>query len=265
MSATLAAPPTVIGKFVWRDNMSTDPAKAKAFYAGLFGWDVRPTDMGTAMGIYDILSNAGQEFGGIVSLDPAHGVPSHWISYIFVASVDEAAEKAAALGGTVHVPPTDIPGIGRFAVVSDPQGALFSPYSDATDPSEWPAEPAVPPVGTACWNELITADPEDAQRFYGEIFGWTFETSDMAGFPYTLIKRGEVMEGGLLQKPDEIPVSSWLIYYHVADLDQSLADVSRLGGQPLHEIITVPTVGRISWAMDPAGAVFALLEPEFQP
>lgn len=264
MSATLAAPPTTIGKFVWRDLVTTDPERAKAFYTALFGWDVKPmgmtNDSGTAEN-YDMLANAGTDFGGIVTLDKDHShVPPHWSSYITVESVDETVATATRLGGMVYLPPTDIPDVGRFAVVADPQGAVFQPFTMTMDAGPEPQGP--PPMGSPCWNELITADPDGAKAFYGEIFGWQFETGDMGTGPYTIIKRGDQMEGGMFQKPPEVPATMWLIYYYVGDLDHTLADVGRLGGQVFGEIITVPTIGRISWAADPTGAIFALLEPE---
>jgi predicted enzyme related to lactoylglutathione lyase len=259
MSATTVA--TATGRFVWRELMSTDPDRAKAFYTELFGWTVHPTAMGE-MGTYDLLRNGETDFGGIVSLGAERGTPSHWLSSVTVASVDEATAKAAALGGTVAAPPTDIPGVGRFAVVGDPQGATFAPFTPLPDLPDATAPERVPPVGGVAWNELATSDVEGAKAFYGEVVGWGFERADMGGpEPYTIIKRGDQMEAGLMKKPDEVPISTWVVYFHVADLDQTLADITRLGGQPFGPIIDVPTVGRVSWATDPTGAVFALHEP----
>jgi predicted enzyme related to lactoylglutathione lyase len=179
-----------------------------------------------------------------------------------VDSVDRAAAKATELGGAVHMPPTDIPGVGRFAVVGDPQGAVFSPFTDASAADAEAAPAAMPAVGGVAWNELQTADVASAKAFYGAVVGWDFNDQSMGGSePYTLLIRGEQMEGGMFRKPDEMPASLWIIYFHTADLDHSLAAVTRLGGQPVGEIIPVPTVGRISWATDPTGALFGLLEP----
>ena len=259
MSATTVA--TATGRFVWRELMSTDPDRAKAFYTELFGWTVHPTDMGE-MGTYDLLRNGEADFGGIVSLGAERGTPSHWLSSVTVASVDEATAKAAALGGTVAVPPTDIPGVGQFSVVIDPQGASFAPFTPLPEMPDAPAPERVPPVGGVAWNELVTSDVEGAKAFYGEVAGWGVERADMGGpEPYTIIKRGDQMEAGLMKKPDGVPLSMWVVYFHVADLDQTLADITRLGGQPFGPIIDVPTVGRVSWATDPTGAVFALHEP----
>jgi uncharacterized protein len=257
MSATLTAVAT--GRFVWRDLMTTDPARAKAFYTRLFGWSISPMEMGEMT--YDMLANDARHFGGVVQLSSDHGVPSHWVSYVTVADVDEAATTATRLGGVVHVPPTDIPGVGRFAVVADPQGAVFSPFADAGSSDEAQGGMEPPPTGGVAWNELVTADPEGAKAFYGEIVGWQFKTWDQGGgVKYTLLMRGEQMEGGLMGKPPEAPASTWVIYFHVADIDQTLAEATRLGGQPAGPIIDVPTVGRVSWAIDPTGALFALHE-----
>jgi predicted enzyme related to lactoylglutathione lyase len=240
--------------------MSTDPERAKAFYTQLFGWSVQPMEMGDFT--YEMLSNGGKHFGGVVPLSTDHGAPSHWVSYIHVPSVDEATATATSSGGSVYVPPTDIPGVGRFAVIGDPQGAVFSPFTDTSMPGESPEVDGGHEYGGVSWNELITADAENAKAFYGDVIGWQFEDAMMDGpMPYTLLKQGETWCGGLMQKPNEVPVSMWVIYFLVADLDRSLADVSRLGGQPAGEIIEVPTVGRVSWATDPTGAVFALHEP----
>jgi uncharacterized protein len=259
MSATLAPPTLKTGRFVWRDLQTTDPERAKAFYTQLFGWTVKPMGMGDFT--YDMLANGDKDFGGIVPLDPGQGAPSHWVSYIHVPSVDEAAAEATRSGGTVYVPPTDIPGVGRFAVIADPQGAVFSPFTAAEEGDDWPTELTMPPVGDVTWNELITADPEGAKSFYGDVIGWQFEASDMGGpVPYTILKQGDRLYGGLMRKPDEVPVSLWVIYFHAADPDQTMAEISRLGGQPAGEIIEIPNIGRVSWATDPTGALFALHE-----
>jgi uncharacterized protein len=260
MSTAVAAPPAT-GRFVWRDLMTTDPEKAKAFYGALFGWTTKPMDMGDFT--YEILANGGEDFGGVVALDPSHGIPSHWISYIHVPSVDEACATAARLGGTVPVEPTDIPGIGRFAVIGDPQGAHFSPYTaapsdDAPDDAE-----GLPPVGGVTWNELMTGDVEAAKAFYGEVIGWQFDdmNNEMSGYRnYSVLKQGERMDGGLMEKPEGVPGSFWTIYYRVSELEASLAEVARLGGQQMGPIIEVPTIGRLAWVTDPTGGMFALHE-----
>ena len=114
-----------VGRFVWHDLMTTDPARATAFYAALVGWTTSVMPMGE-LGDYTMVHANGTAVGGIVPLGPEHGVASHWVAYIGVADVDAACERAAQLGGAVCVPPTDIPDIGRFAVIRDPTDALVA-------------------------------------------------------------------------------------------------------------------------------------------
>ena len=122
-----ATPAAAAGRFVWHDLMTTDAARALPFYTTLFGWRAETMPMGGA-GEYTMFHVGDEGLGGMVPLDPAHGIASHWIAYVTVPNVDAACEQATALGGTVGVPPTDIPNVGRFAVVEDPQGAVFSPF-----------------------------------------------------------------------------------------------------------------------------------------
>lgn len=261
MSAIMSSRTATTGRFVWRDLMSTDAERARAFYTELFGWSLQSQDMGDFT--YEMLVNKGEQFGGLMPLDPSHGIPSHWISYIEVPDVDEACATATRLGGSVPVAPMDIPSVGRFAVIADPQGAHFSPFTPVPMDNESGDVPQeMPPLGGVTWNELMTGDLEGARTFYGEIFGWNFEEMNMMEGPgtYLIGKNGDRMDCGIMGKPEDMPVSLWVIYFHVADLDQSLADVTRLGGQSVSPIIEVPTIGRISWVTDSTGGLFALHE-----
>src|SRR5688572_7611016 len=151
-------------RFVSHDLMTTDLAKSLEFYTALFGWERKPFDLGPA-GTYDMLYAGEIGIGGMVPLsgEEAQGVPSHWIGYISVGDVDAAAAKADASGGKTRVPPTDIPTVGRFAVVEDPTGAVFSPFR-GQGPEQ--PQPANAPLGTFAWDELMTSDTEKAGEFY---------------------------------------------------------------------------------------------------
>jgi uncharacterized protein len=251
------------GRFVWRDLMTPDPEKSEAFYTELFGWDVDPVDMGPA-GTYRIVG-PGKGLGGIVNLDPSHGVPPHWVSYIATPSVDETTAKAAELGATIGVPPMDIPGIGRFSVMIDPLGAAFSPFTD-TSGTENPPEGQIPQVGGVSWNELISKDAQASKSFYADLFGYTPEVKDMGTGPYTILNRGDIMEAGIFQAPAEVPMpSAWVIYFVVANIDDALAKLEQLGGQNVSGIIEVPTIGRMATVSDSLGAMFSLHEPAPMP
>jgi len=113
------------GAFSWNELMTTDPAAATAFYGGLFGWTAKNHDMGT--GDYHVVSLGDTQVGGIMAMPPtAQGMPPAWGCYITVDNVEATAERCVALGGKVLMPGMDVPGVGRMAVLQDPQGAVFS-------------------------------------------------------------------------------------------------------------------------------------------
>ena len=110
------------GAFIWSELSSSDPAKSKAFYSAVFGMTASTMDMG--IGPYTTFEVGGQPVGGTVA-PQMPGVPNHWHVYFGTDDADATAAKAAELGGSVVAPPFDTPA-GRMAVLSDPQGAVFS-------------------------------------------------------------------------------------------------------------------------------------------
>lgn len=251
--------PSTTGRFVWHDLMAKDPERARVFYGELFGWSVTEMDMGE-MGKYQMLTRGGPEtgLGGIVPFTEApEEVPSHWVEYVSVEDVDATCRKAEELGGKACVPPTDIPNVGRFAVVEDAQGAILSPFR-SLEPGG--ADDVKPGAGEFCWYELMTDDVDSAIAFYGGLYGWRFEKSPMPDMDYWLGHSGDVQVCGLMKKPDEVPHCHWLAYVAVEDLAKSQARAVELGGQVVHGPTQIPTVGSFTVALDPGGAVFALFQ-----
>jgi predicted enzyme related to lactoylglutathione lyase len=115
-----------LGRVVWPELATTDAAGAATFYKGLFGWGSKP-ETGVESAVYTEWTNGGKSIGGMMPMNGPQwaGIPPHWNSYITVADCDERAAKAVELGSQLYVPPTDIPNVGRFAVVADPQRAVF--------------------------------------------------------------------------------------------------------------------------------------------
>jgi len=113
------------GAFSWCELMTTDAAAAKRFYTQLLGWTTE--DMSMPEMTYTVVKAGGTEVGGIMAMPPQlAGTPSHWGTYITVDDVDATVRKAEALGAKICMPPTDIPNVGRFATLQDPQGAVVS-------------------------------------------------------------------------------------------------------------------------------------------
>jgi predicted enzyme related to lactoylglutathione lyase len=113
------------GAFSWNELMTTDVNAAKAFYGELLGWST--ADMETDGMSYTMLKAGEREVGGMMGMPPeAAGQPPVWGAYVTVDDVDARAEQAEQLGGKLLMGPRDIPDVGRFCVISDPQGAVLS-------------------------------------------------------------------------------------------------------------------------------------------
>jgi uncharacterized protein len=112
------------GTFFWNELWTTDATKALAFYEDVVGYTHKDMDMGP-MGTYHVLEHGGAPRGGLMK-SPDAKAPPMWLSYVAVADADAAAKRASKLGGKVIAEPSDIPGIGRFAILADPAGAVFA-------------------------------------------------------------------------------------------------------------------------------------------
>ncbi|MEW6073786.1 MAG: VOC family protein [Planctomycetota bacterium] len=114
-----------LGTTCWFELMTRDVDVAGDFYAALFGWDRKTQDMGPL--VYTIFELGGQPAGGMMAITPEMGeLPSHWMIYVSVADCDADAQRVPGLGGRICFPPTDVPGVGRFAVLADPAGAAIA-------------------------------------------------------------------------------------------------------------------------------------------
>ena len=246
---------SIRGSFVWHELMSTEPVAGQEFYKALVGWDTMVMPMGEAA--YTMFTAGGAPAAGVRELPEeakAMGAPPHWLQYVGVEDADATAAKAKALGGQVYVEPMDIPTVGRMAVLADPQGAVFAVFTPLGE-----AMPQAEGVGTAAWHELATTDYEAALAFYSELVGWQkTEAMDMGeGAMYQMFGNGGDALGGIFNKPPEMPVAAWNIYWEVADVDAAALAIGGLGGQVLNGPMEVPGGGRVLQGMDPQGAMFA--------
>src|SRR3954447_1104864 len=133
--------------FVWHELMTTDADAAETYYSDVIGWRTR--DAGMPGMRYTILSVGDAGVGGIMTLPPdacAAGARPGWIGYLGVDDVDACAERVKTAGGTIHKPAQDIPGVGRFAIVADPQGASFVVFKGSNP--QPPGRPAPETPGT---------------------------------------------------------------------------------------------------------------------
>ncbi|MDQ6828098.1 MAG: VOC family protein, partial [Gemmatimonadota bacterium] len=243
----------------WHELLTTDPEAAKKFYQTATGWT---TQLFADAGMPYTMWLAGETpVGGLMDLPKnlrdMH-VPPHWLTYIGTPNVDDTLAKAVKLGAQQMVPAMDIPTVGRFAVLGDPQGAVFAIFTPA--PNSRPMQD--PPMGGFSWHELVTTDYEKGFDFYSTLFGWVKTTAmDMGEMGvYQMFGRSsnEPM-GGIYNKPKDMPAPpNWLPYVLIADINKGAESVKSKGGTIMHGPIEVPTGDWIVMAMDPQGAAFAL-------
>ncbi|HEX3454782.1 MAG TPA: VOC family protein [Gaiellaceae bacterium] len=245
---------TAVGTFVWRENVSTDPQRAQAFYTQLFGWEIEHFQAGDFD--YPMISSGGKTHGGFPTVP--EGTPAHWVSNVLVDDTDDTIEKAKSAGGELLVGPMDIPEVGRYAVLKDPQGAVFVAFQGTGEGGP------TGEGGVFVWDELGTQDVGGAETFYNAVFGWT--TSDMGEEygGYKIFNLGEKGVGGLMKMPDPSVPSMWVPYVAVEDVDATVAKAQELGGSAVIEGMDVPNVGRIAVLTDPNGAAFGIIKPEPQ-
>jgi uncharacterized protein len=243
------------GTFSWVDLSTTDQDGAKAFYAGLFGWEADDRPVGD--GVYYSMQHVDGKDVAAISPQPQQqrdaGVPPMWNSYITVDSADETASKASELGANVHAPPFDVMDVGRMAVIADPQGAFFMAWEPKTNIGAQ----LVNVPGAFCWNELYTSDLDAAKDFYAGLLGWEWNQFEQSPEPYFVIMNQGRGNGGVrgLAQPGMPP--HWLVYFAVEDIDAGVGKASELGGSTLLEPTDIG-IAKIAIVRDPQGAFFAL-------
>jgi predicted enzyme related to lactoylglutathione lyase len=250
------------GTFCWAELATPDQEAAKAFYGELLGWQADDRPVGDGV-FYSMQSIEGKDVAAIASQPQQQrdaGVPPLWNSYVSVQSADDAAARAAELGGTVHAPAFDVMQAGRMAVIQDPQGA----YVMVWQAGEHFGAGLVNAPGALVWNELSSPDIAGSSDFYGGLFGWTIEPFEASPEPYFSIKNAGANNGGIRELAPPGTPPNWTVYFGVEDIDQALAKVSELGGGVIAGPIDIQTA-KIAGVHDPQGAVFALYAGELEP
>jgi uncharacterized protein len=247
------------GAFCWVGLATSDPDAARAFYTSLFGWQAEEFTADEA-GAFTLLRENGHDVALLYGQQPqarAAGAPPHWTSYISVEDADTTTARAGELGGAaVFRVPFDVLDAGRVAAIQDPTGATLSLWQ----PRSRIGATIVGEVGTLCWNELATTDVERAKVFYGELFGWEYETDQRGNV--SIVNAGR-LNGGIREQGEQergIP-PAWLPYFGVADADAAAVQAERLGG---HRLLPTAEIrfGRFAVIADPQSARFAVVQDE---
>lgn len=250
------------GEFIWYELMTNDADAAQTFYGAVVGWSA--ASAGENELDYRLFSMNTTNVGGLLPLTTAmteSGARPCWMGYICVDDVDHAAAGISKAGGTIHMPPQDIPDVGRLAFVADPQGAMFYIMKGAVEGTSTSFAATEPMNGHCAWNELATTDQPAAVAFYTDQFGWR-QDGEMDMGPmgkYQFFHHGEGMIGAVMPKIPQMPVPAWTFYFRVADIDAAIANIKAMGGTVLQEPIEIPGGDFAMAGMDPQGASFALV------
>jgi hypothetical protein len=237
----------------WIDLAVDDVDKAITFYTNLFGWTAEAGD--PAADGYAICTLNDHIVAGIgPRSDPAQ--PPLWTTYLAADDVDKIANLITEAGGEVLLDPVDVADHGRMTIGIDPMGATFGVWqAGGRTGAEIVNEP-----GALVWNEQVSGDLEGAKRFYGTVFGYTYD--DLETGPYAMLKIGGTVGGGFgVHGPDAPPrtPAHWRAYIEVADTDAAMHAVAELGGRVLFPPTDTP-YGRLASAADDQGAMFFVIQ-----
>lgn len=250
------------GGFIWYELMSPDPEESKVFYDAVVGWTI--SEAAPEFNGYRMIGRGDGGFaGGVLPLTDEmqqHGASPMWLGYVHVADVDGAVKAIEATGGK-SLMVTDIPGIGRIAMVADPQGAPF--YIMKPTPADPNAKSDVfspDAQQRVSWNELSTTDPAGARKFYTGQFGWDdSEYMDMGEMgEYRFLAQGGTRIGALC---GVMPGANakWRYYIRVPSIAKAKETAEANGGTIHMGPHQVPTGDYIIIGTDPQGAEFALV------
>jgi predicted enzyme related to lactoylglutathione lyase len=239
----------------WVDLGVGDIAKASAFYATLFGWEMQPGP--PEAGGYALCLKNGRAVAGIGPKQGPPDAPAGWTTYLASGDADETVSAIKTAGGQVLVAPTEVMDVGRMAIAADPAGAVFGVWQAGAHIGAGLAnEP-----GALCWNENLSRDYEANKAFYHAVFGYDYGDIGDAGFCYATLKLGGTEIGGIGELdssfPAEIP-AHWSVYFAVEDTDAASAKIAEAGGAVARPPWDTP-YGRMAVVTDNQGAAFSLI------
>jgi uncharacterized protein len=243
----------------WIDLLTSDTARAREFYAGLFGWTAG--EAAEQFGGYFMFMRDGVPIAGC--MPKAAGVPGmegpdQWGVYLSSHDAKATADKALAQGGKLREGPMDIADLGIEAVLDDVTGARIGVWQAKA----FPGITVFNEPGAPAYFELLTRDYEAAVGFYRDVFGWdTSVASDTPEFRLTALREGEETIAGIMDGTGFLPAgqpATWMCYVKVADTDAALTKVAELGGTVTEPAMDTP-YGRLAGASDPTGARFKLV------
>jgi predicted enzyme related to lactoylglutathione lyase len=189
----------------------------------------------------------------------AAGTRPCWFGYVGTDDIDADVGRIWVEGGTIMRPPQDIPNVGRFAVVSDPGGAVFLLFQPNAEEEPNPVGPMT--TGHVGWHELHAGDLEREFAFYSRLFGWTRDRAIDMGPIGTCqtFTTGGVLCGGMMNRCSQVPSACWSYYIAVDSVTRAAARATELGAAFLTGPMEVLNGAWIVQARDPQGGSFSLI------
>ena len=247
--------------------MTSDLGAAKPFYRAVLGWSIAANADPLAGEMdYRMIERAGGGMaGGAMALDPGMitaGMKPCWQTYFGVDDVDTTVAKVESLGGSVNMPAATMEGVGRMAMLADPQGAMFYVMRGASD--ETSDAFSVTDAGHCRWNELSTSDAPGALTFYEAALGLKHNGGMPMGEAgeYAFIAVGETTIGAIspMMPPGALP--AWLPYFGAASTSAAKTLIEANGGNVMMGPHEVPGGDWIVVGSDPQGAMFGIVGPK---
>ena len=250
------------GTPIWYELLTADPDASKRFYDEVIGWTIEAEPSGDMD--YRMIDTPNRQVGGVMRLTgemKAGGARPSWLFYIGVDDVDATVAKITSAGGDVLMPARDVPGVGRMALVADPQGVPFYVMRGSSGESSTAYDRTG--MGKCNWNELNTPDQAAAHDFYAEAFGWSYPGKMPMGElgDYVFVEAaGETIGATMPLRPDG-PQAAWLFYFRARDIDAAVVKVKQGGGTVHSGPHEVPGGDRVIVASDPLGVMFGVAAP----
>ncbi len=245
------------GKFIWYDLATTELSKQKAFYSAVFGWTFR--SIGNASDDYTLVVNGDKNVAGMFAVNPKEGAKAGalWIGLMSTNDPKKAVDIVKQGGGAVHTPPTTLAQRGTYALLRDPEGALFGVMkSDSGDPPDSTTD-----IGDFLWMDLFANQPAKLGEFYQQLAGYEISKGEVKDNVDRLILTAHgKSRAGIVPLPEDANRAGWLPYVRVADVNETLKKVTDAGGY----IMVAPDEdlldGNLAIFSDPQGGMLGIVK-----
>ena len=245
------------GKFIWFDLATAEIEKQKEFYGAVFGWTFRP--IGNADDDYTLIVNGDHNVAGMFSVKPKEGANAGalWIGLMSTDNPASAITTVEQAGGAVHTPASTLANRGTYALLRDPEGALFGVMkSDSGDPPDKAAK-----IGDFLWMDLFANQPAKVSEFYQQLAGYEI-TKDEAkdNVDRLFLNSHGKARAGIVPLPEDANRAGWLPYIKVADVNETLKKISDAGGMVMVAPDEDLLDGNLAIFSDPQGGVLGIVK-----